>query len=146
MKRFLSYLLPILLIFAVACSPKSTSTVVPAPSGTFSGQFRFYTKNSSGNYDSLRTSITLKLTTDYHFKVTGDTSTVHAGSHGTFSYDGYYMLFGDSTYSATAPKTKKHLSGLFQYLYDGTNLKMLRSTSGSSPDTIGRYDLSRTLN
>jgi hypothetical protein len=146
MKRYLFYLIPVLLIFAVACSPKSDATVVPTPAGSFTGQFRFYTRNSSGNYDSVKNSIFLKMTTDGHFRVISDTTLYHAGSHGTFNYDGYYLLFNDSTYSATAPKTKRHLSGLFQYVYDGTTLKMLRTTAGTSPDTIGRYDLTKTAN
>ncbi|HEY9195883.1 MAG TPA: hypothetical protein VIM77_06445 [Mucilaginibacter sp.] len=141
MKRNLLYLLPFLIMLGMACSKKADTVIVQAPVGTFTGQFRFYTKNSTGGYDSVKNSILLKMTADYHFKVTADTALYHAGSHGTFAFDGTYILFNDSTYTPSKPRTKNHLAGVFQYIYDGTNFKMIRATSGTTPDTIGRYDL-----
>jgi hypothetical protein len=147
MKRNLFYLLPLLLTLLAACAKNSgTSVVVSAPVGTFNGQFRLLTKNSTGKYDTLKDSIILKMTNAYHFAVTADTTVKHAGSHGTFAFDGYYIQFNDSTFKSGVPRTKNHLVGVYQYIYDGTNFKMLRASSSTSPDTIGRYDLVKTAN
>jgi hypothetical protein len=146
MKRNLLYLLPVLLALAVSCAKSSgNSVIISAPKGTFNGQFRLLTKKTNGTYDTLKDSIILKLTTGYHFKVVADTTVKHAGSHGVFLYDGYYIQFNDSTFNAGVPRTKNHLVGVYQYIYDGTNLKMLRASSSSAtPDTVGRYDLVKT--
>lgn len=148
MKRNLFYILPLLLIALIASCAKNSgipSTIVP-PTGTFNGKFRLLTKNSIGAYDTLKDSIILKMTADFHYKVLADTTVSHAGSHGTFAYDGNYIQFNDSTFNATGPYPKKHLAGVYQYIYDGTNFKMLRATSATNPDTVGRYDLVKTAN
>ena len=148
MKRNLLYLLPFLLAIVASCAKSSGNSVtITAPQGTFNGQFRLLTKKTNGTYDTLKDSIVLRMGADYHFKVLADTTVKHAGSHGTFLYDGYYIQFNDSTFKANVPRTKNHLVGVYQYIYDGTNFKMLRASSSSSaPDTIGRYDLVKTSN
>ncbi len=148
MKRNLLYLLPFLLAIVASCAKSSGNSVtITAPQGTFNGQFRLLTKKTNGTYDTLKDSIVLRMGADYHFKVLADTTVKHAGSHGTFLYDGYYIRFNDSTFNAGVPRTKNHLVGVYQYIYDGTNFKMLRASSSSSaPDTIGRYDLVKTSN
>jgi hypothetical protein len=147
MKRNLFYLLPLLLTLGVACSPKSDPIVIPTPTGTFNGQFRLLTKNSTtGKYDTLKDTIILKMNASFHFAVLADTTIKHAGSHGTFAFDSNYIQFNDSTFKASAPRTKNHLVGVYQYIYDGTTFKMLRASSSTNPDTIGRYDLVKSAN
>jgi hypothetical protein len=143
MKRTLFYLLPILLTLGAACSPKSDPITIPTPTGTFTGKFKLLTKNTTGGFDTaVKETITLKMTANYHFAVTGDTIK-HAGSHGTFAFNDIYIQFNDSTFVASKPHLKTYLVGTYQYLYDGTNIKMVRGNSSTTPDTIGRYDLVR---
>jgi len=146
MKRNLFYLLPLLLILGEACSPKSDNIPILSPSGTFKGKFRMSVKNNStGVVDSSvkDTALILKLTAPYHFAVTGDTATIHAGSKGNFGYDGNFMRFLDSTYKA-GPQAKRHLVGDYQYYYNGTLLQLQRVNS--SLDTVLRYDFNKTSN
>lgn len=146
MKRNLFYLLPLLLILGEACSPKSDNIPILTPSGSFKGKFRMLTKNNStGAVDSTvkDTALILKLTSPYHFAVTGDTATIHAGSKGNFGYDGNFMSFLDSTYKA-GPQAKRHLVGVYQYFYNGTLLQLLRTNS--TQDTVLRYDFNKTSN
>ena len=147
MKRNLLYVLPlILMMLGAACSPKSDNTPVPTPQGTFKGRFRLLVKNSStGAIDSSvkDTALILKLSSPYRFAVTGDTSKVHAGSKGTFGYDGYNMQFIDSTYKA-GPQAKRHLVGIYQYYYNGAILQLQRVNA--TGDSALRYDFNKTAN
>jgi hypothetical protein len=147
MKHKLLYLFLLLAILASGCLKNSNSNNVPPPipSGTFTGQFKLYHRHTDAvPYDSVMANITVKLTTPaYTFTVTGDTSTIHAGSYGTFGISVPYIIFNDNTYSATAPKTKTHLSGYYLYNYDGTNLLMYAS---SSDTLILGYSLKKTSN
>ena len=147
MKRNLFYLLPLLLIFTEACSTHSDNTPIPAPLGTFSGTFRLLVKKTTGSgYDTVKknTNLIISLTTPNHFKVTGDTTTIHAGSRGLFQYNGVYIAFLDSTFKAGTPQTKIHLTDTYNYLYDGTILIFQRNNTAL--DSIFRYDFSKTSN
>jgi hypothetical protein len=121
------------------------ATPVPAPSGTFTGEFKLLHRHSDKvPFDSTKATITVNLLTPaFSYAVTGDTSTLHAGSFGTFGISGPYLLFNDKTYSAAAPISKTHLSGYYLYNYDGTNLIMYASHSDT---LILGYNLKKTSN
>jgi hypothetical protein len=143
MKRNLLFLLPLLLSLGVACTPKTDVTPVQAPYGTFTGQFGALIKKSatSAGYDTIRDSITLKMTSPAAYAVTGDTTTIHAGSKGSFAYNRYYIQFNDSTKVTTGTGTKFHLKGVYQYGYNGAALTIERY---SNTDTaLIRYVLKK---
>ena len=139
--RLLCFIL-LLGVVVTGCIKSTKNSPAPVfPYGTFSGQFSRYHKSSStGKLDSAKANLTLRLNT-YTFAVTGDTTTLHAGSHGTFGGNTTYILFNDSTYS---PKSvKQHLNGQYVYSYDGTNLVI----AASSGDTLSvDYVLKKTSN
>jgi hypothetical protein len=146
MKKHLLLLLSIVGLMAGGCV-KQTETVTPAaPDGTFTGQFlRYHRKlvNSAYQYDTLKTNVTVVLSSNgYTFKMTGDT-TIHSGSNGTYVYDANYIRFNDVLLPSnltTEPK-KPHLVGIYAYAYDGTNLIVERTYQ---PDTLRfRYNLKR---
>jgi hypothetical protein len=146
MKHKLLYLFLFLAIVAAGCVKSSSSAPPPPiPSGTFSGQFKLYQRHTDKvPYDSLITNITVNFKTpDYTYAVTGDTTTLHAGSYGTYGISGSYMIFNDKTYSPTAPYTKSHLSGGYLYNYNGTDLLLYAS---SSDTLILGYSLKKTSN
>ncbi len=144
MKRIL-YLLPLVFALASGCGPKTT----PAPSipeGTFSGKFKYLHEHAqTGALDSATAKIQLQIgqTT---YAVTGDTSTVHAGSFGTYEVNSYgtAMAFFDKTYPTTGTPKKFHLSGVYSYSYDGKNLQIV---SFGAFDTVSySYSLVKTGN
>jgi hypothetical protein len=147
MKRYLLYLLPLMLILGEACSTKNDYTPPPAPLGTFTGVFKLLVKKTTGTgYDTAKkvTNLILKISSPNRFAVTGDTATVHAGSKGLFQYDGVYIAFLDSTYKA-GPQAKIHLVGTYQYLYNnGSRLQIQRANS--LQDSVLFYDLNKTSN
>lgn len=147
MKNKLLYLLPLLVILAEGCFKTNTNPVPApaAPSGTFTGQFKLYHRHTDRvPYDSTVANITVKLVASgYTYSVTGDTTTLHAGSYGTYGISSPYMIFDDKTFSASAPATKTHLSGYYLYNYDGTNLLLYAS---SSDTLILGYSLKKTSN
>ena|ERR1700748_489177 len=121
MKYKFTYLLPLIALFAAACSNKTAP--VPIPSGTFSGVFtRLHVH--AGVTDTVRANITLTMQLATGYAVTGDTTTVHAGSHGSYVINPNNILqFTDNTLPPvviTVP-VKVHLAGTYQYEYDGTN-------------------------
>jgi hypothetical protein len=124
MKNTLTFLLLAVIVIASGCfSNKNTSAPVPVPIGTFSGQFTGLHKKPSGIVDTLKATIQLTTTNSGLFKVSGDTSTVHAGSHGSFQLNSVYIQFQDSTATVANPP-KIHLNGLYQYAYDGSNFQI----------------------
>ena len=147
MKNKLLYLFPLLAILAEGCFKTNTNPVpaLPIPSGTFAGQFKLYHRHTDKvPYDSTMANITVKLVASgYTYSVTGDTTTLHAGSYGTYGISAPYMIFNDKTFSASAPITKTHLSGYYLYNYDGTNLLLYAS---SSDTLILGYALKKTSN
>jgi hypothetical protein len=144
MKYKLLYLSLLLGVLVAGCIKDAKQTTpIPAPSGTFTGVFkRLHRHTDKVPFDSVKATITLKLQTPaFLFNVTGDTTTVHAGSHGTWGVNQQYIQFNDSTFSAKS--TKNHLSGYYLYNYDGTNLIMYASSSDTL--VIG-YSLKKTGN
>ena len=129
MKRNIFYLLTIAGTFLYGCAPKNDVVPSPVPvSGTFTGQFKLYhlnTKSGTPRIDS--TNLNLNMETATGFKVTGDTSTLHAGSYGGYSISSptLQMLFVDQTYPPTGIPAKAHLNGIYSYRYDGTTLELL---------------------
>jgi hypothetical protein len=143
MKNTFKFLLLGVTVMASSCINHPSDTPVPIPIGTFSGQFTSFHLKSSGHIDTLKANITLTTTNNSLFKVTGDTSAVHAGSHGGFQLNTAYIQFQDSTVNYTVNALflqKAHLNGLYQYAYDGSNLQI-----GASNDTLKYiYNLKRT--
>jgi hypothetical protein len=139
MKRKLLYLLPFLLAVGTGCL-KSDYKPVVLPSGTFSGKFGYlHRANDRLNFDTLLANVTLTLqSSNSTFTVTGDTTTLQAGSFGTYNLNTNIIEFADKTYSATGTSAKKHLNGTYAYAYDGSRLNLLYNIS----DTISmQYEL-----
>ncbi|MCJ8210093.1 hypothetical protein MUY27_10265 [Mucilaginibacter sp. RS28] len=126
--RKLIYLLPFAIMALGSCMKSSSdSTPVPVPTGTFAGKFKVLKRNvTSGAYDTTKKiNITIDMSTATGYKVTGDTTTLHAGSYGDFALNGTYILFSDATVPKTgvAPGSKIHLNGYYPYAYNGTQLQ-----------------------
>jgi hypothetical protein len=142
MKSKFIYLLPLLLLLAVACSknyynPDTDPNKKGYPLGNFTGNFvSIHKKYKPTRYDTTTAALKLTLSTNTGFNVTGDTATVHAGSYGSFSEDFVNMAFYDITYPIIYKAKKTHLSGFYTYIYDGVNLKM---TSGMQSDTLTNF-------
>jgi len=148
MKRILLYSSLILIGLASGCAPKPVSPVVAAgPEGTFTGQFMYiHIHSKTGVIDTSKANIQLQMEQSTGFKVTGDTSTVHAGSFGSYIVNTTYgqVDFLDHTYPTTGTPTKFHLNGIYAYNYDGTILKMV---AYSAFDTLTYfYTLKRSGN
>jgi hypothetical protein len=60
------------------------------------------------------------------FKVTGDTTTIHAGSYGNYvvTTGTSQIQFEDKTWPLTGTPAKIHLDGIYSYTYDGATLQM----------------------
>jgi hypothetical protein len=145
MKRKFNYLLPVLLVtvlIASGCLSNKKAEPGPVPAGIFKGQFtRLHASPGSTTIDTLKAAVVLTLNAGGTFTVTGDTAVVHAGSKGKadFNTTDYIVSFDDDTYPKTGKPAKVHLSGLYQYLYQGNVFQMI-----SNRDTISlRYDLKR---
>ncbi|MBS1532316.1 MAG: hypothetical protein JSU01_18585 [Bacteroidetes bacterium] len=144
MKHRILYLVPFIAVFLAGCLG-STNTPAPVVSGTFSGQFRlFHRHTTTSPFDTLKANITLTLAPapTNTFSVTGDTSTVIAGSKGTYQLasNGNFILFIDSTIPTTGTSSKAHLNGEYIYSYDGNSLQMV----ANSLDTLQvQYDLKK---
>ena len=140
MKKIFTCLVPSVLLLIAGCSTKYTPTPVILPSGTFSGPFVVIHLNSQTNKkDTTSANIVLTMSATTGYAVTGDTTTLQAGSRGSYIADGQYIQFIDLTLPSgtttvkTSPSGKNHLNGVYQYLYDGTNFQLF----ASSADTIG---------
>jgi len=149
MKHKLLYLLPFILALASGCfgNKNNNPTPVTPPTGTFSGEFKLtHLNQKTGAIDSSKAIIQLQMETATGYKVTGDTATLHAGSYGSYivSSDGAAIQFTDKTFPATGTPVKIHLSGIYQYLYNGSNLQML---AYGPLDTLSfYYNLKKTGN
>src|SRR5579872_5810133 len=108
-------------------SDLANSSNVTAISGTFTGQFRLLHRSTDKvPFDTTSCNITLTINpTGNTYTVTGDTTTVHAGSHGTYAVSSPYIDFSDVTYPKSGIPNKTHLNGIYQFYYDGTNFQML---------------------
>lgn len=130
MKTKLLFLLPLLALIAACVSKPPVTPAAALPSGTFTGKFtlaRFNQKN--GTIDSSETAnLMLNMETATGFKITGDTTTVHAGSYGGYEVSSNggsgQIEFLDKTYPTSGTPVKIHLDGIYDYIYDGTNLQL----------------------
>lgn len=125
MKSF--YLLPFvaLILLTSACSKSNdTQPTVVLPTGTFTGQFlKIHLNPTTSKYDTSKAALQLTLSQSAGFAITGDTTTLHAGSYGSYAANAYYMQFVDKTYNAAAKfNGKYHLEGVYNYAYNGSQL------------------------
>ncbi len=137
MKNKLNYLFPLLVVVLLtsACLKKTTPIPVVLPAGTFSGPFTVVHLNPRTSLkDTSTANLVLTLSAATGFAVTGDTTKLHAGSHGGYQVDGTYIQFADQTlptYPTNSTPTvpaKFHLNGLYLYSYDGTNFQFYASS------------------
>jgi len=138
MKRISIYLLTPVLFLLAGCA-KHTVTPVPIPIGTFSGQFvLIHQSTQTGLLDTVTANVVLTMSTSTGYAVTSDTTTVQAGSNGSFIInDAQYLTFNDKTAPANAKTVGKslkiHLNGVYTYYYDGINFSFYTT----SADTLG---------
>lgn len=130
MKRFIPHLLFVLFIGGcLAGCTKTTppvNVITPSFKGNYSGTFvRVHENLTTFKLDTLSATITVKLDSLGAYTVGGDTTTVHAGSFGTYAL-GYNddIVFVDKTLPKTGTPVKSHLSGDYLYSYDGTTLQL----------------------
>lgn len=144
MKHKLLYFLPLLSLFAAGCIKSVSSTATPPPvlNGTYTGEFRYlHRHNGSAFYDTIKSSIIVTMVnSSATYTVTGDTSTLHAGSYGTYGYNATYINFADKTYPTSGTPAKFHLNGAYLYYYDGTTFQMLATPTDTSSY---EYDLKK---
>jgi len=128
MKRSIFYLAILLGAFLSGCGTNNNVLPpAPAPSGTFTGEFTLYHINPVTNTvrgDSV--TLDLSLETASGFKITGDTTTLHAGSYGSYVGNSgtSQIVFEDKTFPPTGTPIKAHLNGLYDYRYSGTTLEL----------------------
>jgi hypothetical protein len=145
MKSKLLYSLFAITILASGCmGGKNNPTPVNYPSGTFTGQFRLiHTNLLTGKHDTSAANIQLTMSTATGYQVTGDTSTLHAGSKGAYAINAGYIDFQDATLPKTGTPKKTHLNGTYEYYYDGSSV--FQMIPASSTDTLAlQYDLKKT--
>lgn len=149
MKFKLLYLLAATAMIIYGCGGGKSNAPTPIPDGTYSGEFRrlHIHPDNRNIIDTLKTNLIVYISpvSAGTYTVTGDTSTIHAGSKGTFVADGpnHTIIFNDQTYSSSAPVTKTHLTGAYAYTYDGSSFKM----AAFGADTLVlQYDLKKTGN
>lgn len=147
MKIRLLCLLPLLAALSGCLGGGNKTAPTPTPDGTYSGEFRrLHIHTDHVTIDTVKANIVVYMSQSSTYTVTGDTSTVHAGSKGYFTADGNNkaITFVDQTYSSSAPVTKTHLTGTYAYSYDGTSFKM---EAYGAQDTLRlQYDLKKTGN
>ncbi|NCD67933.1 hypothetical protein [Mucilaginibacter agri] len=120
----------------------NAASQLTVPSGTFGGQFYVVHRKSSTTFDTTnRTNLILTISKADGYKITGDTSVNHAGSYGDFSMNYSQIQFLDQTMPKSGTLTKAHLSGIYNYTYDGTKFFMYNTTG----DTVSvQYNFKRT--
>jgi len=116
---------------SAGCAGKKNDVVpnTPVPiSGTYSGQFKLYHVDGANTITRIdSTNLILTMETATGFKVTGDTTKLHAGSYGSYEVNSTtsQIFFADKTFPLTGTPAKIHLSGPYNYEYNGTTLAML---------------------
>ena len=143
MKHKLLFLIPLLFaVMLLGCLKSNPAPQPPALTGKFAGEFRYLHRSTNKtHFDTTKTNVTVNMNADGTYSVTSDT-TVHADSHGTFTYGAPYIDFKDQTALAnTNALPTNRLNGYYIYYYDGTAFQML----AYSVDTLSlQYDLKRT--
>lgn len=135
MKYKIFGLLGLFAILGAGCTKVKSPPKPSALEGTYTGRFLFiHLPANATKPDTLKAIVQLNLTANQGFSVTGDTSTVHAGSRGFYQLtSGVSMQFFDQTFPQSGTPVKKHLSGIYQYTFDGVYLDL----TGSDPlDTV----------
>lgn len=132
--KFFILLTFVFIVFVSSCVSNKASSPAPVPEGSFSGIFRaVHTSRLTAKRDTISANLLLAISLAKGFQVTGDTSTVHAGSYGDFSTNvssgAGYIQFVDLTYSSAHPGTKRHLNGVYKYQYDGTTFQLLYNSA-----------------
>jgi hypothetical protein len=131
MKKNILYLFLITGVCLSGCFGKKNDVMpnTPVPlSGTYSGKFKLYHVNTSNTITHIdSTNLNLSMEAATGFKVTGDTTTLHAGSYGSYEVNSttFQIFFSDKTFPLTGTPAKIHLSGAYAYEYDGTTLALL---------------------
>jgi hypothetical protein len=128
MKNKLLYLLSLLLVLAVGCGPHYVAPTDSSPEGTYKGLFYLIHITPGTNaIDTIsKNNLNLSLETATGFRITGDTSTNHAGSYGTYRVNTAtsQIRFYDVTWPLNGISTKIHLDGSYSYNYDGIILQI----------------------
>ena len=142
--RKLLYFFPFALLALSSClsTPDVTPTItVGSPSGNFTGTFRRVHRNTLTNkYDTLKANLMLSLSTTAGYAVTGDTTSLHAGSKGQWGVSSNYLSFIDYTLQGTGTPKKIHLNGNYTYGYDGKLLQFYATFA----DTLAyQYDFTK---
>ena len=139
--------LSIAAMFAMSCGSTKSENPTPLPDGSYSGEFRLIHVHNDNTRDTSKANITVYISpvSTGTYSVTGDTTTLHAGSKGNYEfYSNGTVQFADKTYSASAPTTKTHLNGLYSYAYDGNIFRFV--AYGLSNTLILQYDLKKSGN
>ena len=142
--RRLIYIIPAFLLLTGCLKSKDTTpTPFNVPNGNYTGRFWALHKNATGKYDTTKkANLQLYISTSSGYKVTGDTATVHAGSYGDFAMDPNYIQFVDKTLANTGVVPNKvHLSGIYQYYYDGSLVFQLQQAYADT--LVYQYDLKK---
>jgi hypothetical protein len=151
MKLKLFFVLSLIALFAGGCVSNKNSLPAPAvPSGTFGGQFRrVHTSSKSGLRDTLKANVLLVLNNTSGFTLTPQTTpSVVVAGHGGYVIESNYILFNDVAYqtavssgNSTGTTDKVHLTGTYQYYYDGNVFQMVNN---SFLDTLSlQFDLKK---
>lgn len=149
--KAIKYIIPLLMgaIFTAGCLKSNQGPAATLPTGNFSGEFRRITKSSKQTKpDTARANIKLFLDINTGFAVTGDTTTLHAGSKGDYAIGPTNIAFADRTMPTTVtttpsnvPPQKVRLNGQYIYLYNGDVFQILKVVG----DTVRyEYDLKKT--
>jgi len=152
MRPKIFYLLPLLsclILMEIGCVSNTPIIAQPnnTPEGTFTGKFQFsHLHSKTGVVDTLSANLILTMELKTGFAVTGDTSTLHAGSYGSYAVNSSYteIQFNDKTFPASGVPVKDHLNGIYNYVYDGTNLQI--SAYGAFDTLAYIYTMKRTGN
>ena len=140
MNQKLLYLILLLLAVCTSCVKSNYQSSYPQPAGTFKGVFGYlHRRNDQAPFDTLLAKVTLTLqNSDGTYTVTGDTTTLQAGSYGTYALNTTTIVFTDKTASSVATQAKKHLNGSYAYYFDGVDLNLVSNIA----DTISmQYQL-----
>jgi hypothetical protein len=135
MKHKLLYLLPLLIACITACKKTTVVKTPPlsVPVGNFTGLYtRLHLTVKTGVVDTSYAQILLSIDSLGNYAVTGDTSTLQAGSYGKCTL-GYAdnLSFIDKTLPAKGTPVKDHLSGDYFYTYS-FGILLMQKTVGDS--------------